>query len=133
MADRDARTTPARVATVHRPVARTARRPTEVPAVRDGAGTTARTRSPVRSPPTTLVALGAVRGMPKVQDAGEGEAAPDGGLARREQAPRPCRVAGGERTVLALDDDDHVIACPFGASLGAQIPFPSPRSTGGCG
>src|SRR5215813_3449926 len=58
------RTTPATVLRLQEPVARTAIRPTEVPAFTLLAGTTLRTRSPVRSPPTTLVALGALSGNP---------------------------------------------------------------------
>jgi hypothetical protein len=48
---------PALVLMVQEPVARTANRPTEVPALTEGAVTTARTRSPVRMAATTLVAL----------------------------------------------------------------------------
>src|SRR5262249_24934859 len=43
---------------------RIASRPTYVPALEEGGGTTARTMSPVRKPPTTLVALGALSGKP---------------------------------------------------------------------
>src|SRR5262245_13227937 len=46
------------------PDARTASRPTETPALTLLAGTLARTRSPVRTPPTTLVALGPLSGNP---------------------------------------------------------------------
>src|SRR5215475_13481167 len=58
------RTTPAEVLRLQEPVARTAIRPTEVPALTLLAGTTTRTRSPVRRPPTTLVALGFLSGNP---------------------------------------------------------------------
>src|SRR5260221_3731396 len=55
---------PRAVLGLHEPVARMAIRPRYTPAFFDGAGTTARTRSPVRKPPTTLAALGALSGNP---------------------------------------------------------------------
>jgi hypothetical protein len=50
------------VLTLHDPVSRIASRPTYVPAFTREAGTTARTRSPVGNPPTTLVAFAFLSG-----------------------------------------------------------------------
>src|SRR5262249_12422897 len=58
-------TVPLRVLLLHGPVACTASRPTYVPALSEGRGTSARTRSPARNPPTALVAFGAVVGKPQ--------------------------------------------------------------------
>src|SRR5579863_7299257 len=55
---------PVVVLRLHEPVARIAMRPTYVPVLTLGGGTLARTMSPVRKPPTTLVALGALSGNP---------------------------------------------------------------------
>jgi hypothetical protein len=55
---------PLAVLILHEPVARTASRPTETPALTLLPGTTARTRSPVRKPSTTLVAFAFLSGNP---------------------------------------------------------------------
>lgn len=57
-------TVPRAVLMLQEPVARMAIRPRYTPAFFDEGGTTARTRSPVRNPPTTLVDLGALSGNP---------------------------------------------------------------------
>src|SRR5258708_37127086 len=57
-------TVPVAVLILHEPVARTAIRPPYTPTFLLAAGTTARTMSPVRKPPTTLVALEALSGKP---------------------------------------------------------------------
>src|SRR5579884_770020 len=58
-------TLPFVVAMVKEPRALADRRPTWVPAFLSRAGTTARTRSPVRNPCVKCLAFGAVRGNPK--------------------------------------------------------------------